>query len=42
MQHINPPPSILQGNLCILGGVYDLEEGKRAGQVSAPLIVRML
>jgi hypothetical protein len=38
MQHKTPPPIILQGNTCILGGVYDREEGKGVGQVSAPLI----
>jgi hypothetical protein len=38
MQHITPPPSILQGNTCILVDVYDRKEGKGAGPVLAPLI----
>jgi hypothetical protein len=38
MQHKTPPPTILQGNTCILVDVYDRGEEKGAGQVPAPLI----
>jgi hypothetical protein len=38
MQHITSPPSILQGNTCIMVDGYDREEGKGAGPGPAPLI----
>jgi hypothetical protein len=31
MQHKTPPPTILQGNTCILVDVYDREVGKGGG-----------
>jgi hypothetical protein len=32
------PPLYFDRNTCILGGVYDRGQGKKAGLVSAPLI----
>ncbi len=42
MQHINPPPSILQGNTCILVDLYDQGQGKGAGPVPAPLLLYVI
>jgi hypothetical protein len=41
MQHINPSPSILQGNTCILEDLYNRGQGKGVGPVPAPLICYM-